>query len=155
MRKAMLLLAVFALVGTLWAADPIIGTWKLNIAKSKFSPILQAMMKQPSPIEKTEVYREVNTDLIELSDGSPTSDRWTWPHQGGIINRQPPLSEEMSYVETLIELGHWYVTVLQNGKQVILIHKTFSKDGRTMRQTLTGTDPQGKPFEQILVFDRQ
>jgi hypothetical protein len=36
MRKAMLLLAVFGLAGSLWAADPIIGTWKLNIAKSKF-----------------------------------------------------------------------------------------------------------------------
>ena len=35
MRKAMLLLAVFGLMGTLWAADPSLGTWKLNLAKSK------------------------------------------------------------------------------------------------------------------------
>ena len=34
MRKAMILLAVFGLVGLLWGADPLVGTWKLNIAKS-------------------------------------------------------------------------------------------------------------------------
>jgi hypothetical protein len=32
MRKAMLLLAVLGFVGLLWAADPFVGTWKLNIA---------------------------------------------------------------------------------------------------------------------------
>jgi hypothetical protein len=29
MRKAMLLLVVLGLAGSLWAADPLIGTWKL------------------------------------------------------------------------------------------------------------------------------
>ena len=73
MRKAMLLLAILGLTGSLWAADPIIGTWKLNISKSKFSPIVLAMKNQPSPKEETEVYREVDTDWIEFSDGTLTS----------------------------------------------------------------------------------
>jgi hypothetical protein len=151
----MLLIAVLGLAGSLWAADPIIGTWKLNISKSKFSPIVLAMKNQPSPKEETEVYREVDTDLIEFSDGTPTSDKWTWSRQGGVAKRQPPLSKERSYVETLIEPGHWYVTVMENGKQIGTIHKTISKDRKTMRQTLKGVDPNGKPFEQIQVFDRQ
>ena len=37
MRKVMLLLAVFGLVSLAWAADPFVGTWKMNPAKSKFS----------------------------------------------------------------------------------------------------------------------
>jgi hypothetical protein len=37
MRKAMLWIVVFGLVGTLWAADPFIGTWKRNVAKSTAS----------------------------------------------------------------------------------------------------------------------
>jgi hypothetical protein len=102
-----------------------------------------------------EVYREVDTDLMEFSDGSPTSDKWTWPRQGGTARRQPQLSEGMFYVETLIEPGHWYVTVMQNGKQIGIIHKTISNDGKTMRQTLKGVDPQGKPFEQLQVFHKQ
>ena len=37
MRKALLLPAVVGLVGTLWAADAFVGTWKMNPAKSRFS----------------------------------------------------------------------------------------------------------------------
>ena len=43
MRKGMLLLAVFGMVGLLWAADPFVGTWKLNVAKSKFDPPSSAL----------------------------------------------------------------------------------------------------------------
>jgi hypothetical protein len=39
MRKAMMLLAVLALISSLWAADPMIGRWKLNISKSRLPPI--------------------------------------------------------------------------------------------------------------------
>ena len=33
----------------LWAADPVVGTWTLNLAKSRFSP-------GPAPKEETRVY---------------------------------------------------------------------------------------------------
>ena len=46
-----------------WAADPIIGTWRLNVAKSTFSI---AMQKIP-PKELTEVIREVDNGRIELA----------------------------------------------------------------------------------------
>jgi hypothetical protein len=35
MKKAMLFLAVFGLVSIAWAADPFVGTWKLNPSKTK------------------------------------------------------------------------------------------------------------------------
>ena len=34
MCQIMLFLIMFALTGSLWAADPIIGTWKLNVPES-------------------------------------------------------------------------------------------------------------------------
>jgi hypothetical protein len=52
--------------------------------------------------------------------------------------------------------GEWLVTyLLQGGKQVATMHKVISKDGKTMRQTIRGFDTDGKPFEQLQVFDRQ
>jgi len=62
MKKVMLLVAVFGLVGSLWAADPLIGTWKLNVAKSKFSADFLAFEKAVAPKESTLVIRELNTD---------------------------------------------------------------------------------------------
>jgi hypothetical protein len=154
MRKTMLFLAVFSLAGSLWAADPIIGTWKLNIVKSTFSPVALALQGQKSPKETTEVYREEG-DLIEMSDGLPNSDKWTWSRQGGVVTRKPPVGQGIVYVETLITPGHWIATILIDGKQAAIYHKVIDKDGKTMRQTFKGVDPDGKPFEQIQVYDKQ
>jgi hypothetical protein len=45
MRTTLLvcLLAFLALTGTLQAADPFVGTWKLNVAKSKPAPAQPGM----------------------------------------------------------------------------------------------------------------
>ena len=156
MRKAMLLLAVFGLAGPLWAADPIIGAWKLNVVKSN----AQALVK-----ERTEVYREIEGDRIELKaseirpDGSssqpPSGEGLTWPRQGGLTSRNHPMmTEEEIWVQTLIAPGHWCVTFLEKGKQVGLIHKIISKDLKTMNQLHRGID-QGKPYEAMWVFDKQ
>jgi hypothetical protein len=59
MRKAIVLMSILGLTGSLWAADPIIGTWKLNVIKSK----AQAYVK-----ERTEMYREIEGDQIEFAD---------------------------------------------------------------------------------------
>ena len=155
MRKAMLFLAVFGLVGTLWSADPIIGRWKLNVAKSRFSPMEKA------PKEFTEVYREIDGNLIELTtnwiaaDGSSSPEKFTFPAQGGINKFLTPIDEGRFEIETLIAPGEWRMTGMQNGKQTITRHKVISKDGKSMRQTITNADAQGKTTEALYVFDRQ
>jgi hypothetical protein len=157
MRKAMLLLVLVGWTSSLWGADPIIGAWKLNVAKSKIP------QSDTAPKEITDVYREGGTDQIELirtgtqRDGSPDSSKWVWPRVGGIAERTSPspLPVGTSYIELLIDSGHWYVTILQNGKQNILMHKVITKDGKTMRITVKSINAQGKPIEQLQVFEKQ
>jgi hypothetical protein len=157
----MIIALVLATAVAAVAADPIIGTWKLNIAKSKFSSIYYSSRKRTVPKEKVEAYREIEGDQLELAgkeigtDGSSSSGISTWARQGGITKHQPPEPAEMSVFETLIAPGDWIVTSLQNGKQIRVMHKVISKDGKQMTQTITGTDAQGKPFVQVQVFDRQ
>jgi len=142
------------------AADPILGTWKLNIAESKFSPILQAFTKQGPPREHTETYREVEGNQIEFTakeiraDGSPTLFRYVVPLQGGTVKILEGGIEGLSYVEAIID-SDWHVIALRDGKQIGLRRKTVSKDGKTMLQTVTATDPQGRRIEQSEVYDRQ
>jgi hypothetical protein len=140
--------------------DPLVGTWKLNLAQSQFSPVLLALQKTAIPKERTEIYRLVN-NRIELTQTSIRSDgskeeapKLTWPAQGGAVVSQS--ANGLSYVETLIASGEWLVSaMLQDGTQVGTLRKIISKDGKTMRQITKGVDPQGKPFEQVQVFDRQ
>src|SRR5512136_1897841 len=119
MRKVMLLLVLVSWSGTLWAADPLIGTWKLNMAKSKMFP------DEQMPRERINVYREIEGDQIEatntivMTDGSIVKYRTSFPKQGG-TNKvlESTFPEGLSFVTTQIEAGNWCVTVLLNGKQV-------------------------------------
>ena len=138
------------------STHPIIGPWKLNIEKSTFAP-----NSPPPPKEETEVYREIEGGLIELTfksikmDGSTTLMLLTWPAQGGAVNIvKADIPKNLSWVQTLID-GEWIATLLVDGKQFYTRHKTISKDGKIFRQSFRSTDDQGTPYENILIFDRQ
>lgn len=156
MRKAMLLLAVFGLVGLLWAADPAVGTWKLNVVKSKFAPSTQA-----SPKVQTLVIREVGeqsetTITGARTDGSPISSKFTFPLQGGAVKyQQGGFAEGVSGIGTRIDANTVLFTTIQNGKQIEMEQCAVSKDGKTMNCTAKGTDAKGKPFESLTVYDKQ
>ena len=148
MRKALLLLAVLGLTSSLWAADPIIGTWKLNVEKSTFNQYRQ----EPSE-EIIEVYREIENNQIELT--LPAGSVLTWPVQGGIVNIKVMKGDSSrSYVQTRIGPDEWLVTVMEDGKQIRTRHKKISKDGKTMRQTYRGLH-EGYSFEMLDVYEKQ
>ena len=142
--------------------DPYLGTWKLDVAKSKFSPVLQAFMKMAPPKEERAVFRELGTDELELTitgtltDGKPIAVKSTAPRQGGVAKiQQSPLPEGMTIVSTKIDPNNSYATYMLNGKQVFVGQSVISKNGKEMRITTRGMDAQGKPFEQLAVFAKQ
>ena len=152
MRKAMLLAAVLGLAGALWSADPSVGTWKLNIAKSKFPPTEQA------PREQTLVKRELGADQMELAitgvnaDGSPLSMKMTHPPQGGLVSGLP---EGLMVILTVVAPGETLTTFIQNGKQAQMHHNTVSKDGKTMTQRIRYIGDTGQSVDYVEVWDRQ
>jgi len=137
-------------------ADPIVGIWKLNIAKSKF-----ASSPEAAPKQQTNTVRELAADQIGVTvigsrtDGSPISQKWTAPRQGGVLKIQHGGPEGGPVILTVMNPGDWIFTFLQNGKQVTTVRVVVSKDGKTGNETTKGTDAKGKPFEQLQVFDRQ
>jgi hypothetical protein len=156
MRKAMLFLAVFGLVGSLWAVDTM-GTWKLNLAKSTLPPNMAANVK-----ESILVFREIDADTIEgsstqtLKDGKTTTAKWTTPKSGGIQTYQQGAPEKgISTLAVIIDEDTIYNVTLQNGKQVQLTPINFSKDGKTFTITYKGTDAQGKPYEYFVLYEKQ
>jgi hypothetical protein len=133
------------------AADPHVGTWKLNIAQSKGPAV---------PKEETNTVRELG-DQYEVTftgiqkDDSPISAKYTLPQIGGALKRQPDFPEGVSAFVTVINQRDWYTTGLQDGKQVTAIHYVISKDGKTMTETINGTDAKGKHYEALNIWDKQ
>jgi len=139
-----------------------LGTWKLNVAKSKLSPAFYALLKQAPPKEQTVVLRELGVDELEmtitgtLTDGKAITSKSTFPRQGGAVKiQQSPLPEGITIVSTRIDPNASFATYMLNGKQAFVIQSVISKNGKAVRHTVKGMDPQGKPFEQVGVFDKQ
>ena len=157
MRKIIFLFIILiSLSDTLWAADPIIGTWKLNIAKSVLSA------DEKSIKEDINIYRETDENLMELTistifeDGTIDSGKWIWPKEGGVAAcLSKTLEEGLLYVEGYVEPGHWFAVITLNGNQVGLYHKIISSDGKTMTQTFKGVDENGKPVNIKKVMEKQ
>jgi len=142
------------MVMPLKAADPITGTWKLDVGSSKFV--------QTPPKEQIETYSELATGDIEMvlsktqKEGAPTTTKLTWPAQGGVVHDPASaLPKGETIIETLIGPGDWLAIFLTDGKQVATMHKVISRDGKAMVQTIEAVDSHGLPVEQVQVLHRQ
>jgi len=159
MRKVFLLLMIFALSNTLWAADPIMGTWKLNIEKSILPPLLANIQ------EISFVVRELGDDFELIvkgiqKDGSSISVKYIWPQQGGFRRYEYGGPEEgISIVETGIDSdytkGNGYTTVLLNGRQIAVTQWILSKDGKTWRGIGKASSAEGDIYEGLQWYEKQ
>src|SRR5438067_12718025 len=110
---------------TVTKPDPIIGTWKLEVSRSKFP-----RQDVASPKEQTETYREVSglvqvTITRTMTDGSSDPRQLSWPSTGGIVvvEQGRPLADQQSIVEMLIAPGDWFVPYMRKGQQNLTMHK--------------------------------
>jgi hypothetical protein len=156
MRKSILLLAVLGLSGCLLAADQM-GTWKLNLAKSKVPP------SSSNTKDTVLVFREIDGTIVEGSstetrtDGSVVTSKWTTPKSGGIQTYQQggPTTPGLSSVAVRVDENTMHNVYLLNGAQVGLIKISFSKDGKTFTMGGTARDTEGKSFEYLALFEKQ
>jgi hypothetical protein len=144
----------FALLGlatALVAADPFVGTWKLNPAKSKYKTGTPA---KEQTVVITEKGGELDINITgTAADGSAIASHYTMPAKGGpgkII--QSPYdaisAKRPSDMERVISYS-------KGGKVVYTASPRVSADGKTMTVTVKGTDPAGKPVEGQAVFEKQ
>ena len=151
-RTFLACLAVFfAGISLASAGDVQMGTWKLNEAKSTFSP--------GSTKNHTVVYAAVG-DMVKVTvdgkdkDGKATHNEWTGKFDGkDYAVTGDPTSDMRSYAKvddhTLTLTSKMGGKVTGTGKIVV------SADGKTRTVDVAGTDPSGKATKQTAVFDRQ
>jgi hypothetical protein len=156
MRKPMYLLALLGLAVTLFGADPFSGTWKLNIAKSKFPA-----GRNPAPKEITAVIRE-QVDETEVTvkgtavDGSPIAAHYTVPPKRKGALKSAEDSAGSTVTSRRIDDRTIDSATTRDGKQIQTSHSVVSRDGKTLRMTIRGFDSQGKPVEEgYQVYEKQ
>jgi hypothetical protein len=149
--KFVRLLITLALGTTLWAADPAIGTWKLNVAKSKYTP-------GPSPKSATITYEETADGIKRMgesvdAEGKTTSFGYTAKYDG---KDYPVTGSELFDTITLKRNDHiTEATLKKSGKVVSSARREVSKDAKTMTLAITGTNSKGEKTKDTAIYEKQ
>lgn len=159
MMRALLAVAVLA-VATNAAAqsknDPSLGTWKLNVAKSKFMPGPPIKGDTRSYEVNDAGWLVVTTETIQ-PDGRRTGVRFAAKFDGRAypqIGRFAPTVTLITY-EPVNALTLKYTQRDSSGKVLSTNTRTVSADGKTMTIEQRSTDEKGQPSVNVELFERQ
>jgi len=134
-----------------FAGDPIIGTWKLNVAKSKFSP-------GHAVTAGTRVYTEADglytlEQKLTGADGKEMSNRAQY-REGKEVKQAAGGPADTSFAKKT-DANTWDFDLKKDGKVVGHVHRVVSADGKTLTVHNTGTMLGGATGDETLVFDKQ
>ena len=147
---SLILLAAVFFAAPAFAADPIVGSWKLNVAKSKFA--------DAALTGGTRVYTEANglytlDQRLTGADGKKKSSRTQY--RDGKEEKQAPGGSADATVAKKIDANTWDFDLKKAGKVVGHVHRVVSADGKTVTVHNTGTQLSGAKGDETLVFDKQ
>lgn len=142
----------FAAASFVYAADAALGTWKLNVAKSKYSP--------GSAPKSGGVTFEASGDAVKrtgeqiAADGKKSSLSYTAKMDGKFY----PVTGSELYDEISIKKINDHnteATMKRAGKLVANAKRSISSDGKSMTITISGTNAKGEKVDIVSVYDKQ
>ena len=134
-----------------FAADPQMGNWKLNEAKSKITP---GTTKNTDVVYSSMLGQvKIKSDGIDPS-GKPIHVEWSGKFDGKDYPvTGDPNSDSRSY--TKVNDRTLTTTAKKNGKVTVTGQIVVSADGKNRTVTINGTSPKGKKFKNVVVYDKQ
>ncbi len=141
----------FVAAAACFAANPHMGTWKLNEAKSKIPPGMGKNTTVTYAEAKDEV--KVTVDGVD-KDGKPTHSVWVGKFDG----KAYPVKGNLPYDSVVYKVVNDRtndITTMKDGKIVWTGKITVAADGKSRTVTLNGTDANGKTFKGKAVYDKE
>lgn len=151
--KRMVVTTAFCLAAVAigFAADPNVGSWKLNEAKSKIAAGAAKNL--------TVVYTAEGDNYKCVVDGvdgagKPTHNEWTGKFDG---KDYPVTGDPSADARSLkvVSPGHYALANKKDGKTVLTGTVEFSADSKTRTLTTHMTNEAGKKLTSVAVYDRQ
>jgi hypothetical protein len=159
-RIALVLLAVVvclcASAGSRAEDNPLLGKWKLNVEKSKFTPATAAPKSQTRTVEADGDSVKYSFDVVS-ADGKAGSYGFTVKYDGKFYpitgSGAPYGADEISIKKVT---SHSYSSTLKRGgKAVGMARVVISKDGKTATLTGKGTDASGNALSSTSIYDKE
>jgi hypothetical protein len=132
-------------------ADPFIGTWKLNMAQSKFTP-------GPAPKSGSVTFTAAAPGFRAVVEGVGAKDEKTrWEYTGNYDGKDYPLKGnpdgDMISVRR-INANSVETTIKRAGKPAVTNMRTVSADGKTLTVVTKGINGQGQTVHNVQIFEK-
>lgn len=133
------------------AADPQLGTWKLNEDKSKFDS---------GAVKNSTVAYEAAGDKIKVTvdgttaDGKAVHHEWTGKYDG---KDYPVTGDANQDVRSYKKVGDRTLEFVarKDGKVTVSGRVVVAADGKSRTVTTSGTNAEGKKFKSTATYDKQ
>ena len=147
-----LIFVALAAASTLLAADPFLGTWKMNPAKSKYSP-------GPAPKSATMAYTQDGDWIVGKSDttgadGKATTATNRYKRDGKPYPYQSATGDSGTITVKAIDANTAQATV-NAGKSTLTLRTVISSDGKSFTRTTKGTDADGRKVDNMAVYEKR
>jgi hypothetical protein len=149
--------ALFSVVGasSLYAqSNPIVGTWKLNLTKSKFDPgpapksLMRKIEAQGDSLKYT--FEGVSADEKPVSYGFTVKfDGKDYPITGSMPSGADSISAKK------VDANNYEATLKKGGKVIGTSKVNISADGKVATVDASGTNAAGAKTHDVQVYDKQ
>jgi hypothetical protein len=135
------------------APDPFVGTWRLNAAKSKYTP-------GPAPKSITSTYEAAGKGYKVSVKNEPASGPvQQYSYTTALDGTDVPITGNNPNADTIsvkrIDARTLEIVNKKGGKVTTTQKQVVAADGKTRTVTTTGTDAQGQKVNNVAVFEKQ
>jgi len=151
-KDVLVVIALCFFARTLLGADLNLGTWRLNLDKSSYSP-------GPPPKSEIATFEQVGPDVkLKLDridvDGKPVHIEWVGQFNGKDYPSEGDATSDMRSYRRIDDYTFEGINK-KDGKIVRRVTIVYSRDGNTRTNTVTGTNALGQKINNIQVYERQ
>ena len=147
-----LVVAICSYPWVAFAADPVMGTWKLNVEKSTYSP-------GPAPKSQVRVYQEHPEGIrVTIKTTMPDGLSTSVEHPVNYDGKEHPITGSRQSDAILLKKidDHTSESILKHASKVLGTNRrVVSNDGKAMTITFQGTDSRGRQVNNSAVYEKQ
>jgi hypothetical protein len=145
-----IVVAVFSGLVLAQSTDPLVGRWKLNVAKSKGAPAKSGMTR----VEAAGAGVKFTVDLVD-ADGTAHH----WMFTANYDGKDNPVTGNSPYGDvvalTRVDERTWSITTKRDGKVTVTQTIVVSADGKTRTTATKGTNAKGQPVDSVSFYEKQ